>query len=77
MGSTFVDGAMVGDVEAESVLKVAGRLTPVPGGTGRVTTMVLIRNVIKAATLQFQHRGLTDVRAAVEAEQDDDDASRH
>ena len=43
-GVNFVDGNMVGDVDAASVSAVAGRLTPVPGGTGRVTTMVLVRN---------------------------------
>jgi methylenetetrahydrofolate dehydrogenase (NADP+)/methenyltetrahydrofolate cyclohydrolase len=55
-GVNFVDGQMVGDVDADSVALVAGRLTPVPGGTGRVTTSVLIRNTIKAATLQQRRR---------------------
>jgi len=54
----FVDGRMVGDIDFESVSRVAGYLTPVPGGTGRVTTTVLLRNTIKAATLQFA-RGST------------------
>jgi methylenetetrahydrofolate dehydrogenase (NADP+)/methenyltetrahydrofolate cyclohydrolase len=53
-GVSFMDGHMLGDVDAEQVLEVAGRLTPVPGGTGRVTTAVLLRNTIKAATLQYQ-----------------------
>jgi methylenetetrahydrofolate dehydrogenase (NADP+) / methenyltetrahydrofolate cyclohydrolase len=52
----FVDGRMVGDVDAEAVAAVAARLTPVPGGTGRVTTAVLLRNTIKAATLQLARR---------------------
>lgn len=52
-GVNFVDGKMLGDVDAESVTQVAGALTPVPGGTGRVTTMVLLRNTIKAARLQL------------------------
>src|SRR5207237_113858 len=55
-GVNFVGGQMVGDVDAESVSLVAGQLTPVPGGTGRVTTIVLVRNTIKAATLQYQQR---------------------
>jgi methylenetetrahydrofolate dehydrogenase (NADP+) / methenyltetrahydrofolate cyclohydrolase len=55
-GVNFVDGQMVGDIDAASVAQVAGRLTPVPGGTGRVTTSVLIRNTIKAATLQQRRR---------------------
>jgi methylenetetrahydrofolate dehydrogenase (NADP+)/methenyltetrahydrofolate cyclohydrolase len=52
----FVDGRMVGDVDAEAVARVAGFLTPVPGGTGRVTTTVLLRNTVKAATLQQARR---------------------
>jgi methylenetetrahydrofolate dehydrogenase (NADP+)/methenyltetrahydrofolate cyclohydrolase len=53
-GVNFVDGKMTGDVEFESVVSVAGKLTPVPGGTGRVTTSILLRNTIKAATLRVQ-----------------------
>lgn len=53
-GVNFVDGKMTGDVDAASVAKVAGWLTPVPGGTGRVTTAILLRNTIKAATLRVQ-----------------------
>lgn len=53
-GVNFVDGRMTGDVDAESVMPVAGGLTPVPGGTGRVTTSILLRNTIKAATLRVQ-----------------------
>ena len=56
-GVNFVDGRMVGDVAADAVREIAGQLTPVPGGTGRVTTMVLIRNTIKAATLQQRRKG--------------------
>lgn len=51
-GVNFVEGTMTGDVDAGSALAVAGALTPVPGGTGRVTTAVLVRNTIKAAALQ-------------------------
>lgn len=48
-GVNFVNGSMIGDVAAEDVAEIASALTPVPGGTGRVTTMVLIRNTIRAA----------------------------
>ena len=68
-GVNFIDGRMVGDVDADSVARVAGRLTPVPGGTGRVTTSVLIRNTNKAATLQQRRRVGDDVpRARVPGE---------
>ncbi len=42
------DGALVGDVDA-AVAAVAGYLTPVPGGTGPMTTMLLLANVLRAA----------------------------
>jgi methylenetetrahydrofolate dehydrogenase (NADP+) / methenyltetrahydrofolate cyclohydrolase len=53
-GVSFLDGYMIGDVDAPSVAPVAGALTPVPGGTGRVTTSILLRNTIKAATIQVR-----------------------
>lgn len=39
----------VGDVDAESVLPVAGHLSPVPGGVGPVTVAMLLANVVAAA----------------------------
>ncbi|MBV9792249.1 MAG: bifunctional 5,10-methylenetetrahydrofolate dehydrogenase/5,10-methenyltetrahydrofolate cyclohydrolase [Chloroflexi bacterium] len=40
---------IVGDVDYPSAAEVAGAITPVPGGTGPVTNMMLLRNVIRAA----------------------------
>jgi methylenetetrahydrofolate dehydrogenase (NADP+)/methenyltetrahydrofolate cyclohydrolase len=54
-GVNFVDSRMIGDVDFHSVKQVAGGITPVPGGTGRVTTMVLVRNTMKAMRLQAQN----------------------
>jgi methylenetetrahydrofolate dehydrogenase (NADP+) / methenyltetrahydrofolate cyclohydrolase len=42
------DGQLVGDIDPSAVAK-AGRYTPVPGGVGPVTTMVLLRHVVTAA----------------------------
>ncbi len=39
----------VGDVDFESVKEKAGAITPVPGGTGAVTSVMLMVNTIKAA----------------------------
>ncbi len=47
-GVNVVDGQIVGDVDRDSVEPLAGYLTPVPGGTGPVTTLVLARNTIAA-----------------------------
>ncbi len=49
VGTTVVDGALKGDVDFESAVKVAGAITPVPGGVGPVTNMALLRNVVSAA----------------------------
>lgn len=40
---------IVGDVDFDAVRKVAGFLTPVPGGVGLVTTAVTLRNTVLAA----------------------------
>ncbi len=47
------DGKMHGDLNIEEI-KASGKIsdltyTPVPGGIGRVTTSILLRNIIKAA----------------------------
>ena len=41
--------ALVGDVHAPSVARVAGALTPVPGGVGPLTVALLIKNTVRAA----------------------------
>jgi methylenetetrahydrofolate dehydrogenase (NADP+) / methenyltetrahydrofolate cyclohydrolase len=45
------DGGLVGDVDYAAVSAVAGRLTPVPGGVGPVTTALLLRHTVEAAEL--------------------------
>jgi len=43
---------LVGDVDFEAVLRIAGAITPVPGGTGPVTTAMLLSNTVLAAERQ-------------------------
>jgi methylenetetrahydrofolate dehydrogenase (NADP+)/methenyltetrahydrofolate cyclohydrolase len=43
------DGGLVGDVDP-AVADVAGALSPVPGGVGPVTTALLLRHVVEAAS---------------------------
>jgi len=43
---------IVGDVDFESVKEKAGLITPVPGGVGPVTTMMLLLNTVEAARKQ-------------------------
>ena len=40
---------LVGDVDFEAVKEKAGAITPVPGGTGPVTTALLMANTVRAA----------------------------
>jgi len=49
VGTTVVDGKLLGDVDFESAARVAGEITPVPGGVGPVTNVALMRNVLAAA----------------------------
>ena len=43
------DGKLVGDVDYEQVAKVAGAITPVPGGVGPMTIAMLLANTVAAA----------------------------
>ena len=40
------DGEVVGDVDQESVRQVAGALTPVPGGVGPLTNLMLLKQCV-------------------------------
>ena len=42
-------GKLVGDVKFENVLKIAKKITPVPGGVGPMTIACLMHNTVKAA----------------------------
>lgn len=43
------DGKLAGDVDFASASQVASRITPVPGGVGRMTVAMLIGNTVTAA----------------------------
>lgn len=45
------NGKLCGDVDFESVEKVAGAITPVPGGVGPMTIAMLMQNTLTAAKL--------------------------
>ena len=49
VGINVVEGRIVGDVDAESVLPVASALAPVPGGVGPLTNAILLTHVMRAA----------------------------
>jgi methylenetetrahydrofolate dehydrogenase (NADP+)/methenyltetrahydrofolate cyclohydrolase len=52
VGINRVDGKLVGDVDYDSVVEVAGAITPVPGGVGPMTVAMLMRNTAIAAELR-------------------------
>jgi methylenetetrahydrofolate dehydrogenase (NADP+) / methenyltetrahydrofolate cyclohydrolase len=49
VGINVVDGAIVGDVDFESVRRVASAITPVPGGVGPLTNALLLAHLVRAA----------------------------
>ena len=53
VGINRIGDRIVGDVDFESVSKVAGAITPVPGGIGPLTIAMLLRNTVTAAS-QFE-----------------------
>ncbi len=52
VGTNLVDGVLKGDVEFKEAAKVAGFITPVPGGVGPVVVATLMRNTVEAFKLQ-------------------------
>ncbi len=49
VGTNVADGKLVGDVDYEAVAPIAGALSPVPGGIGPLTTVLVLENVVRAA----------------------------
>lgn len=45
---------LVGDVDFDAAVEIAGAITPVPGGVGLLTVAMLMKNVVKATTLQLK-----------------------
>jgi methylenetetrahydrofolate dehydrogenase (NADP+)/methenyltetrahydrofolate cyclohydrolase len=52
VGIHRTDGGLVGDVDFEPASRVAGHITPVPGGVGPLTVAMLLVNTLAAARLQ-------------------------
>jgi methylenetetrahydrofolate dehydrogenase (NADP+)/methenyltetrahydrofolate cyclohydrolase len=43
------EGGICGDVDFDKVVNIASQITPVPGGVGSVTTLMLLKHVVEAA----------------------------
>jgi methylenetetrahydrofolate dehydrogenase (NADP+)/methenyltetrahydrofolate cyclohydrolase len=63
-GATVIDvginrnphgGAPCGDVDFDAVKKVAGAISPVPGGVGPMTITMLLHNTLLASQMGSKH----------------------
>ena len=53
VGTNEVEGKLVGDVAYEEVLDKVSVITPVPGGVGPITNIMLMKNTLEAAKKLF------------------------
>jgi methylenetetrahydrofolate dehydrogenase (NADP+)/methenyltetrahydrofolate cyclohydrolase len=49
VGTNYVEGKLMGDVDFKAVVAIAGAITPVPGGVGPMTIASLMENTFQAA----------------------------
>lgn len=49
VGVNRIDGKLVGDIDFAAVQKIAGKITPNPGGVGPMTIAMLMQNTVTAA----------------------------
>ena len=52
VGTSVVNGKLMGDVDFDAVCRVAGHITPVPGGVGPMTIAMLLYNTLLTASHQ-------------------------
>ena len=57
VGENIVNGRLVGDVEFETAKSRAAYLSPVPGGVGPLTNVMLIKNLITLQQLRENRHG--------------------
>lgn len=58
VGVNRLETGLVGDVDFETVKEKAKAITPVPGGVGPMTIVMLMKNTVESAKM---HAGITDV----------------
>lgn len=51
-GISEVNNKIEGDVDFEGVKEVAAAITPVPGGVGSLTTVIMLKNLLKGISMQ-------------------------
>ncbi len=55
-GINEIPGGICGDVDFDAVKEVAGMISPVPGGVGSLTTVLIMKNVLKGIALQRRYK---------------------
>lgn len=55
---------LVGDVDYESAVEVASKITPVPGGVGPMTVAMLLQNVVDSASRHFDKEKKRDASSS-------------
>lgn len=53
---------LVGDVDYESAVQVASKITPVPGGVGPMTVAMLLQNVVDSASAYFERQRARQIK---------------
>ncbi|MCL0080992.1 bifunctional 5,10-methylenetetrahydrofolate dehydrogenase/5,10-methenyltetrahydrofolate cyclohydrolase [Peptococcaceae bacterium] len=56
-GISEVNNKICGDVDFNTVKEVTGAITPVPGGVGSLTTVMMMKNLLKGISMQQIIRG--------------------
>lgn len=54
VGINCIKNKIIGDVVFDEAIKVAGYITPVPGGVGAVTTVILLKNLLSLYKTQIE-----------------------
>lgn len=57
VGENVVDGRLVGDVEFDAAKTRAAFISPVPGGVGPLTNVILLENLLKLHSLRQSYNG--------------------
>jgi methylenetetrahydrofolate dehydrogenase (NADP+)/methenyltetrahydrofolate cyclohydrolase len=52
VGENMLDGKLVGDIEFETAKSRASYISPVPGGVGPLTNVMLIHNLVRLHNLK-------------------------
>ncbi|MGI6728432.1 MAG: bifunctional 5,10-methylenetetrahydrofolate dehydrogenase/5,10-methenyltetrahydrofolate cyclohydrolase [Anaerovoracaceae bacterium] len=61
VGINLLNGKISGDVDFDKVVNNVSAITPVPGGVGTVTSMILLRHILKCIRMQQSEEIRADI----------------